>query len=80
MTFVLTTPFNVFVARRDSRDASLNNARDYIPQEEHDGMVERYMQYADTHPRNTILVDCLQPVEQITRDIIRVVKDRCGSK
>ena len=36
------------------------------------------MQYADTHPRDTVLVDCLQPVEDITKDVIRAVKDRYG--
>ena len=79
-TFILTTPFDVFVQRRDARDASLNNARDYIERDVHDGMVERYMQYADTHPRDAVMVDCLQPVEDITKDIIRVIKDRCSSK
>ena len=79
-TFILTTPFDVFVQRRDARDASLNNARDYIERDVHDGMVERYMQYADTHPRDAVMVDCLQLVEDITKDIIRVIKDRCSSK
>lgn len=78
-TFILTTPFDVFVKRRDSRDASLNNARDYIEQEVHDGMVERYMQYADTHTRDAVLVDCLQSIDDISKDIIRTVKDRYGS-
>ena len=39
----MTTPFDTFVERRDSRDTGLNNARDYIKQEVFDGMVMRYM-------------------------------------
>ena len=43
LIFVMTTPYDVFVKRRDARDASLNNARDYIEKDVHDGYVERYV-------------------------------------
>ncbi len=78
VTFIMTTPFDTFVARRDARDAALNNARDYIPQEVHDGMVMRYMRYADTHPQNAVAVDCLQQPDQIFKDLTKVIKERYG--
>lgn len=74
--FIMTTDFDTFVQRRDARDVSLNNARDYIEREVHEGMVDRYFQYSDTHQKNCVLVDCLQKPEQIIDDIKRAVKGR----
>lgn len=74
--FIMTTDFETFVQRRDGRDATLNNARDYIEKEVHDGMVDRYLHYGDTHPKNCVLVDCLQTPEQISNDIKLAVKGR----
>lgn len=78
ITFIMTTPFNVFVERRDSRDTSLNNARDYIAQEDHDGMVMRYMRYADTHPCQAVAVDCMQVPELIFSELVKTIKERYG--
>lgn len=78
--FVMTTPFDVFVERRDARDASLNNARDYVEREVFEGMVTRYLQYADTHPKNVVAVDCIQSPDEILKDLKRVVKDRLLSQ
>ena len=69
-TFILTTPFDVFVKRRDSRDASLNNARDYIEKDVHDGYVERYVTYADTHPSTCAVIDCLGEQSEVIKEVI----------
>lgn len=74
--FIMTTNFETFVSRRDARDASLNNARDYIEEEVHNGMVDRYLQYGDTHPKNCVLVNCLETPDQISVEIQRAVKGR----
>lgn len=78
LILVMTTPYEVFKERLSKRDASLNNARDYIEKETHDGMVERYMQYVDSHSKNTYGVDCLQATEQITKDIKHVIREQFG--
>jgi thymidylate kinase len=75
VVFVMTTDYETFTTRRDARDPALNNARDYIDQETHDGQVERYLHYADTHPV-AIVIDCYQSKEQIFKDILKIVKDR----
>lgn len=78
ITFIMTTPFDTFVERRDSRSNATNNARDFIEREVHDGMVMRYMRYADTHPNQAVAIDCLQEPDQISKDLIKVIKERYG--
>lgn len=77
-TFIMTTSFDTFVSRRDARDSAVNNARDYIEREVHEGMVMRYMRYADTHPNQAVAIDCLQEPDQIAKDLIKVIKERYG--
>lgn len=70
LIFIMTTPFDVFVARRDARDAALNNARDYIEKDVHDAYVERYMAYADTHPATCAVIDCLGEQPAVIKEVI----------
>lgn len=70
LIFVMTTPYDVFVKRRNARDASLNNARDYIEKDVHDGYVERYVTYADTHPSTCAVIDCLGEQSEVIKEVI----------
>lgn len=70
LIFIMTTPYDVFVKRRDARDASLNNARDYIEKDVHDGYVERYVTYADTHPSTCAVIDCLGEQSEVIKEVI----------
>lgn len=76
LIFIMTTPFDVFVKRRDARDASLNNARDYIEKDVHDGYVERYLAYADTHGNTTEVIDCLSEQSEIIAQVIKAFTRR----
>jgi dTMP kinase len=76
LIFIMTTPYDVFVKRRDSRDASLNNARDYIEKDVHDGYVERYVTYADTHPATCAVIDCLGEQSEVIKEVISTFTNR----
>ena len=70
LIFIMTTPFEVFVKRRDARDAALNNARDYIEKDVHDDYVERYLTYADLHPSTCAVIDCLGSQTDVIGEVI----------
>lgn len=79
LIFIMTTPFDIFVERRDARDAALNNARDYIEKEVHDAYVERYLTYADLHPTTCAVIDCLGSQANVISEVISTFDRRIRS-